>query len=204
MPVPPYRLPSLCSDFFTASSASGLLCLLSALLLSGCSTYVSLPTYGVVPDFALTDQLGREFQREERLAGKVWLANFIFTTCAGPCPRMSAQMKEIRDSLKVHDVRFVSFTIDPARDTPTVLAAYGKRFGADPDRWYFLTGPQAELHKLSRNAFMLGNVDGTLEHSTRFVLIDRHSRIRGYYDSSDRESLRALVKDLERLARSSA
>ena len=142
--------------------------------------YVSLPSYGVVPDFMLTDQSGREFRSNERLNGKVWVANFIFTTCAGPCPRMTAQMREVRDAAKTDDVRMVSFTIDPARDIRQVLAAYGKRFGADPDRWYFLTGSQEELHKLSRHAFMLGNVDGTLEHSTRFVLIDRqfaHSRL---------------------------
>jgi len=178
--------------------------LVFVLLFGACSSYVSLPTHGVIPDFVLTDQSGREFRSNERLNGKVWVANFIFTTCAGPCPRMSAQMREVRDAGKSHDVRLVSFTIDPARDTPEVLAAYGKRFGADPDRWYFLTGPQKELHNLCRNAFMLGNVDGTLEHSTRFVLIDRHSRIRGYYDSSDRENLRTLIRDLEKLARSSA
>ncbi len=174
------------------------------LLLGACSYYVSLPTYGVVPDFTLTDQAGREFRSNQRLNGKVWVANFIFTNCAGPCPRMSGQMGEVRDAAQAHDVRLVSFTIDPARDTPEVLWVYGKRFKADPNRWYFLTGSQPELHKLSRFAFMLGNVDGTLEHSTRFVLIDRHSRIRGYYDSSDRDRMRALLKDLKQLARSSA
>ena len=174
------------------------------LLLAACSRYIDLPTYGVVPDFSLTDQSNREFRSQDRLNGKVWVANFIFTTCAGPCPRMSAQMRDIRDAAKDLDVKLVSFTIDPARDTPTVLASYGKRFGADPDRWYFLTGAQSELHKLSRDAFMLGNVDGTLEHSTRFVLVDRHSRIRGYYDSSDPERLRQLHRDLDAVARSGA
>jgi protein SCO1 len=174
------------------------------LLLSGCSAYVSLPTYGVVPDFALTDQSNREFRGSERLGGKVWVANFIFTTCTGPCPRMSGQMRDVRDTAKELDVRLVSFTIDPARDTPAILADYGRRFGADPERWYFLTGPQSELHRLSRNVFMLGNVDGTLEHSTRFVLIDRHSRIRGFYDSSDTEKVSELLRDLRALTRSSA
>ena len=180
------------------------LIVITALLLSACSSYVSLPTYGVVPDFVLTDQFGREFKSKERLNGKVWVANFIFTNCPGPCPRMSRQMRDVKDASKAHDVRLVSFTIDPARDTPPVLAAYGKRFGADPDRWYFLTGSQQDLHALCRHAFMLGNVDGSLEHSTRFVLVDRNSRIRGYYDSSDRESLRTLIGDLGKLARSSA
>jgi cytochrome oxidase Cu insertion factor (SCO1/SenC/PrrC family) len=172
--------------------------------LSACSRYVPLPSYGIVPDFVLTDQTGREFRSSERLNGKVWVANFIFTNCAGPCPRMSGQIRQLRDAIKSSDVRFVSFTIDPARDTPQVLAAYGERFGADPGRWHFLTGPQSELHRLCRNAFLLGDVDGRLEHSTRFVLVDRHSRIRGFYDTSDQESVRTLIKNLAELARSSA
>ena len=97
---------------------------------------------------------------------------------------------------KNRDVRLVSFTIDPVRDTPAVLASYGKRFGADPDRWYFLTGSLKDLHQLSRYAFMLGDIDGTLQHSTRFVLIDQQSRIRGYYDSSDPEKMAALLEGL--------
>ncbi len=70
-------------------------------------------------------------------------------------------------------VRFVSFTVDPARDTPPVLAAYAQHFEADPAKWYFLTGAEADLNRMSRGVFMLGNVDGSLEHSTRFALIDR-------------------------------
>jgi protein SCO1/2 len=167
-----------------------------AVALSGCSMNPSLPSFGVVPDFELTDQSGRTFG-SQKLDGKVWVADFIFTTCAGPCPRMTLQMREVRDQIqKAEDVRLVSFTIDPARDTPEVLHEYGRRYGANPDRWYFLTGPQAELHRLKRNAFRLGDVDGSLEHSTRFVLVDRKSRIRGYYDSSDTEKMRQLVADI--------
>jgi cytochrome oxidase Cu insertion factor (SCO1/SenC/PrrC family) len=168
-----------------------------AITLAACTP--QLPTYGVVPHFALTDQSGRQFRSEDRLAGKVWVANFIFTNCAGPCPRMSSQMRDLRAETPRDDVRWVSFTIDPRRDTPEVLASYGKRWAADPERWYFLTGPQADLHKLSRNVFMLGNADGTLEHSTRFVLVDKRSRVRGFYDSSDPESLSKLKSDLGRL-----
>ena len=112
-------------------------------------------------------------------------------------------MKQIRDATAdIADRRLVSFTIDPKRDTPEVLAAYGRRFQADPANWALLTGPQSELHNLSRNVFMLSDVDGTLEHSTRFVLIDRESRVRNYYDSSDPESVRQLIGDLRALARS--
>ena len=168
--------------------------------LAGCSREPDLPSYGVIPDFSLTDQSGREFQSANRLNGHVWVANFIFTNCAGPCPRMSSQMKDLVDQLQARDVRFVSFTIDPARDTPEVLAEYGKRFKAAPDRWFFLTGSQAELHQLKRKAFLLGDVDGSLQHSTRFVLVDKRSRIRGFYDSSEAESIERLKRDAMRIA----
>jgi protein SCO1 len=174
-----------------------------ALAACGCRRGPSLPTYNIVPDFELTDQTGKTFLSREKLNGHVWVANFIFTTCVGPCPRMSNQMKEIRDATAdIAERRLVSFTIDPKRDTPEVLAAYGKRFNADPATWALLTGPQPELHNLCRNVFMLGNIDGTLEHSTRFILIDRESRVRNYYDSADPESIRQLIADVRALASS--
>ena len=171
-----------------------------SLLLAGCASGPTMASYGVVPDFKLTDQSGRTFDSRSQLDGKVWVANFIFTTCAGPCPRMTSQLRTIRDKANnSDDLRLVSFTIDPARDTPAALAEYGKRFGANPDRWFFLTGPMSDLNSLSRKTFMLGNVDGTLEHSSRFVLIDRKSRIRGFYDSSDKEKVQELATDIQKL-----
>ncbi len=179
--------------------------LLILLALAGCSTTPALPSYGVVPDFTLTDQSGRAFVSKNSLDGQIWVANFIFTTCAGPCPRMTSQVRDMRDAVQqIPDVRFVSFTIDPARDTPEALAEYGKRWKADPDRWFFLTGPQSELHNLSRNVFKLGDIDGSLEHSTRFVLVDRQSRVRGFYDSSDAEKVQQLLADIRQLAKDQA
>lgn len=174
----------------------------AAVLLAGCSTGPDIPSYGMVPDFQLTDQSGRTFRSTERLDGHPWIANFIFTTCMGPCPRMTSQMKQVRDATAdVPNRRLVSFTIDPERDTPPVLAAYGRQWTADPETWYFLTGPMASLHNLSRNVFKLGDIDGTLEHSTRFVLIDAKSRIRGYYDSSDPEAIKQMISDLKSISK---
>jgi protein SCO1/2 len=177
-----------------------------ALACIACKPFSKLPSHGFVPQFnTLTDQSGRPFDSNQSLHGKVWVANFIFTTCAGPCPRMTSQFRKIRNEVKDHpDLRMVSFTIDPARDTPEALATYGKTFGADPDKWYFLTGSQSDLHHLSREVFMLGNVDGTLEHSSRFVLVDKQSNIRGFYDSSDAEAIQQLVIDMRELLGASA
>jgi protein SCO1 len=127
----------------------------SAIALAGCAARAGLPSYSVVPDFTLTDSTGARFDSATQLHGLVWIADFIFTNCTGPCPRMSSQMHQVQTALSgVDGVRLVSYTVDPDRDTPQVLADYAKRFQAEPGRWFFLTGSPASLNALSRGAFM--------------------------------------------------
>jgi protein SCO1 len=174
----------------------------SVLALAGCAAHASLPTYATVPDFTLTDQSGAQFNSAAALRGQVWIADFIYTTCPGPCPLMSSQMHRVQTALNGADqVRLVSFTVDPAHDTPEVLAEYGRHFEAEPGRWFFLTGPIDALAHLSRDVFMLGGVDASLEHSTRFVLVDRTSRVRGFYLSSDEGAIPRLIADARSLVR---
>ncbi len=157
---------------------------------------------GAVPDFILTDQTGAEFSSATQLHNVDWIADFIYTTCPGPCPRMSSQMHEVERQLAdVDGVKLVSFTVDPAHDTPPVLAEYAQRFGAKPGVWFFLTGAEQTLQHLSRDVFKLGDVSGNLEHSTRFVLIDRKSQIRGYYLTSEADAITRLVADTKALQR---
>ena len=173
---------------------------IGALFLAGCAGKPALPSYGVVPDFTLTDQTGAPFKSATALDKKIWVADFVFTNCPGPCPRMSSQMHQVQAELAGNDaVRFVSFTVDPARDTPAVLAAYAQHFEATPGKWFFLTGAAADLNRMSRGVFMLGDVDGSLQHSTRFALIDGSGRIRGYYQSSETEAIPKLIADAQRL-----
>ena len=172
----------------------------SLTVLSGCAARASLPTYSSVPDFTLTDQTGAAFHSGSELNKQVWIADFIYTTCPGPCPRMSSQMHQVQTALG-NSVRLVSFTVDPAYDTPPVLAEYAKHFEARPGIWYFLTGPVATLEHLSRDVFMLGDVTASLDHSTRFVLIDRASRVRGFYLSSDEDAIPRLIADAKSILR---
>jgi len=182
------------STAFATSTLAGVF------VLAGCSGKPPLPVLGVVPDFTLTDKTGAMFQSAAKLSKKIWVADFIFTNCTGPCPRMSSQMHQVQAALaEIDTVRFVSFTVDPARDTPPVLAAYAQHFQADPAKWDFLTGTEADLNRMSRGVFMLGNVDGSLEHSTRFALIDGSGRIRGYYLTSEAEAIPNLIADAKRL-----
>ena len=184
----------MASWFWTAS-------VLSILVLGGCSG-PSLPTYGIVPDFTLIDQSNQPFLSANALRGKVWIADFIFTNCAGPCPRMSAQMRQVDTALhSLPEIRYVSFTVDPARDTPDVLAKYAWRYQAEPGVWFFLTGAQPTLHNLARNVFTLGDVNGDLEHPTRFVLIDKKSRVRGYYLTSDEDAIPRVIADAKQVSK---
>ena len=123
--------------------------------------------------FLLTAQDGQPFE-SKWLDGHIWVADFIYTTCDGPCPMMSSQMRRIQDqtAAEMPDVRFISITVDPVHDTPPVLLEYAKHFKADFNRWRFLTGDQSALNDLALKGFKLNTVDGSLTHSTRFVLVD--------------------------------
>jgi protein SCO1/2 len=172
----------------------------AAAVLAGCSSEKPLPVLGHVPGFTLTAQNGEQFD-SKTLEGKVWVSNFMFTTCTGPCPRMSSQMHWVATQVAdLPQVRLVSFTVDPEHDTPVVLADYAKRFRADPGQWYFLTGPLATLQEVDRKGFKLGGMDGSLAHSTRFVLVDQTGQIRGYYRTDEDEGLKPLISDIRRLA----
>ena len=160
------------------------------------------------PQFELTDQNGDLFDSSE-LAGRVWIANFMFTLCPGTCPVQTAKLAELQTRIGKwphgNRVRFLSITVDPELDTPTRLLEYAQRNGADPDRWKFLTGERAELWRLSKEGFKFPVADNAADpanpitHSARFVLVDAQSRVRGVYDSLDAEEIRKLLTDAQLL-----
>ena len=179
--------------------------IVSALVLASCGArQEELPALGAVPSFVLTDQNGEPFNSASKLAGRVWVANFMFTTCPGPCPRMSSQMHQVQKELEPEGVRLVSFTVDPEHDTPPVLLEYSRRFKATPGVWTFLTGSRGDLNHLSKDVFKLGDVDGSLEHSTRFVVIDRAGQIRGYFSTAEPDAIPKVIEEARRLLREPA
>ena len=163
-----------------------------------------LPDLGALPEFTLTTHRGEPFTRRS-LEGSVWIADFIFTRCAGQCPMMTQRMAALQR--RVSDtpaVRLTSISVDPSHDTPEALAAYARGANAG-DRWVFLTGPEDEVIALSRNGFHLGvGKDGSpaepVTHSIRLVLLDRAGHLRGYYDADDPQAMRALERDARHLA----
>jgi protein SCO1/2 len=109
-------------------------------------------------------------------------------------------MRQVQQaSSSMPGVQLVSFTVDPEHDTPAVLAQYASRYQAQPDRWHFVTGPRETLDHLARDSFKLSNIDGSLNHSTRLVLLDRQSRIRGYYGTTEDNPVIQLVYDIKRV-----
>lgn len=178
------------------------LIILLALLFSACAREKPLKVYNEIPEFQLLDQQGRSFDRAA-LNGHVWVADFIYTNCQGPCPRMSSHMRAIQNATPA-DVRLVSFTVDPDNDTPAALSAYAKRFTADERRWSFLTGSKETLNSLDRDAFMLGTIGVEMDHSTRFVLVDKKGRVRGYYGIAEGNPVDRVAKDALRLEKEPA
>lgn len=164
----------------------------------------TLPDLGMLPGFSLVERDGSAVTLET-LRGKVWVADFVFTHCAGPCPLLSAKMSRLQKAVSdLEDVRLVSFTVDPERDTPEVLAEYSQHYNADAQRWLFLTGPKEPLYRLVGEGFLLavdaGGPDaGLVTHSTRFVLVDRQGHIRGYYDGAEPGTVEQIVPDIRLL-----
>jgi protein SCO1/2 len=162
-------------------------------------------SYGTVPNFQLTNQNNQPFGSTQ-LAGKIWIADFIFTSCPGPCPMVSSRMSELQRPLEKTDVHLVSFSVDPEKDTPEVLRGYADKLKAQPARWDFLTGPKSTIYDLSKNGFKLAVSDGSEEagvpvHSTRMVLVDRHGVIRGYYEATAADAVTKVLADTSHLLR---
>lgn len=172
--------------------------------LSGCAP-APLPADEVrtpVPDFALLERGGRTVSRDD-LQGKVWIASFVYTSCCTECPQMMGVLARLQHEWAGEkDVLLVSFSVDPNRDSPEILQQYGNRYGADPERWLFLTGEQEKVYPLVQKGFLLGveqnkatdrNPGSAVMHSQKLAVVDRQGRIRGYYDALD-EAKRVELK----------
>ncbi|MEO1083349.1 MAG: SCO family protein [Acidobacteriota bacterium] len=164
----------------------------------------ALPVLMPAPDFSFTNRDGRTVSRRS-LEGQPWVADFIFTTCPGVCPVLTRRMKDLADEVPADQVRLVSISVDPTRDTPDVLEAYAQKNGAG-DNWLFLTGDLADTERVIKDGFKLAydptpqeNAAEAIVHSNRFVLVDADGQIRGYYDAFNDDDLATLRRDLASL-----
>jgi len=170
-----------------------------------------LPVMANVSDFALTNQLGRVVTLSD-LRGQVWVADIIFTRCPGTCAKMTREMSQLQSRLPPNQfVKFLSLTADPEYDTPEVLSEYAKKFGAAPERWQFLTGKKLDLYRLATKGLLLAvdevkadertSPNDLFLHSTQFVVVDKHGRVRGGFDGTEPASLQKIVEAIRSLSR---
>lgn len=163
-----------------------------------------LPVLSQIPSFELTERSGKTLRLAD-LSGKVWIGSFIFTHCDGQCPMIAQRLQRIQRDLRHRtEVRYVSFTVDPERDSQAVLASYAKQFDADPLRWFFVTGGRKEIETVVKDGFKLVMEEGTADtepvmHSFKLVLVDPWGRVRGYYDANEDAEMKKLIKDTRRL-----
>lgn len=163
------------------------LVLLAMLVFRSISTDPELPIYWKLSDFELTNSDDAKVNLDS-LAGHVWVANFIFTSCPGPCPLMSSKMRRLQARYSQQPgIKFVSITIDPETDTPEVLKKYAAKYSADTSQWLFLTGNRDEIVSLAQNGFKVGAGDANDPnlHTTKFILVDRDGNVRGFYDNDN-------------------
>jgi protein SCO1/2 len=174
-----------------------------------------LPVMGPIPAFALTNQESKAVSLET-LKGHVWLADIIFTRCAGPCPEMTRKMRELQDALPAESTaRLVTLTTDADYDTPVVLQKYAAKNGAKADRWFFLTGDKRAVANLAIDGLKLTAIEkpaaertdpaDLFVHSTIFVLVDKAGQLRGVFQtqggmvawSDVKRQILAAIKQLE-------
>ena len=153
-----------------------------------------------VPDFSLTNQQGQPLSLSD-MAGKIWIADFIFTNCPTICPAMTQEMARLQSEFVADPVYFISFSVDPERDTVDVLSRYATAYGADDRRWHFLTGEKASIHQLAEHGFSLaaGHQSGGILHSLRFVLVKPDGNIHDYYNSRSGPAMLRLRRDVKAL-----
>lgn len=197
--------------------------LLANLFLLGCKSEPLLPIYGdrdlvykdgkvvdtvfhEIPDFEYTNQNGKTVSKKDVL-GRVFVADFFFSTCPTICPKMTSQMKRLQVlTADIEELHFLSFTINPENDTPDVLLDYANQYGVDLKNWDFLTGDEAATHHLGVKGFLVHaradeDEPGGFAHSPSLVLIDRSGKIRGVYDGTNTEEVDLLNQDIRRLLR---
>ncbi len=165
---------------------------------------VPLPIGPTIPEFSLIGTDGNVVTQAD-LRGSVWIADFIFARCSGPCPTLSARMQSLQAALAdLPEVKLVTFTLDPKNDTPAVMADYAKRFHADTKRWWFLTGDdEATVHNLVekglKQTVIPAKDDQPIIHSVYIVVVDKAGRIRSAHDGLEATSKRLILRDVKTL-----
>lgn len=163
--------------------------------------------YYTIPKFSFTNQDGKIVSHKD-YQGKIFVADFFFTTCTSICPIMSSQMVRLQELMRQEkldkDVWLLSHTVDPTHDNPEALKAYAQKIGANQDNWNFVTGSADDIYWQAQEGYMLtafpsDTAQGGFFHTDKLTLIDNGMHIRGYYDGTSTKSVDKLLKDIKKL-----
>ncbi len=172
---------------------------------------IRLPVLSLVHPFAFTDQEGRQITQKD-IAGKVYVAEYFFTTCHGICPEMNANIRNLSTEFAGEpNFRILSHTVDPETDSVARMKKYADSLGADPSKWYFLTGRKDSLYRMARESYLLDDPKNNLQNlneqfiHTQFVaLVDKNGKVRKIYDSLKKDEVAELEKDIRILLKEQA
>src|SRR6201991_1209853 len=165
-----------------------------------------LPVLSNVPVFSFSDQDGKMIT-EKDVSGKVYVAEYFFTTCKGICPKMNVNVRKIaQEFAKEPDFRILSYTVDPETDSVGRMKKYADSLGADGGKWWFLTGRKDSLYSLARGSYLLDdpknndiNINEQFIHTQFLALVDKGGRVRKIYDSLKKDEMDELGKDVKTL-----
>lgn len=165
----------------------------------------SIETFHQIPDFSLINQEGDSVS-QKNLEGKIYVANFFFTSCPGICPQMTSNMHILQDEfLNDGSVMLISHSVTPNRDDVAKLKSYAEKRNIDSKRWFLLTGDREQIYNLGRNAYFIEEnmgIEKTVDdflHTENFVLIDKNKHIRGIYNGLNKTSVQQLITDIKSL-----
>ncbi len=154
-----------------------------------------------IPDFSFTDQNGKEITNET-FYGKIYVADFFFTTCPGICPTLTKHMKKVQSAFKDDGaVKIISHSVYPENDSVSVLKAYGELHNIDSEKWHLVTGEKKDLYGIARNGyFSISKIEEKIEnafiHTENFILVDKERKIRGIYNGTIAHEVNRLIEDI--------
>ena len=161
--------------------------------------------YHTIPFWSFENQEGKMVGTTD-YQGEIYIADFFFSHCPSICPKMLENMKYIQEELKDLNINIVSYTVDPKNDNVERLKWYVENNEINTDNWNFVTGIQQDIYELGVNGYLVPNQEDALApggflHSEKFILIDKKSRIRGFYDGTELEQVDQLIKDVKTLSK---
>lgn len=169
------------------------------------STVQYISKYHTIADFSFINQNGDTITQKD-YEGKIYVADFFFTTCGSICPKMTANLFDVQEAIKNNPkVMLLSHTVFPETDSVPALKAYAKKYGVDDKKWNLVTGDKKEIYTMARKSYLavkMGRPDQLYDmvHTENFVLVDTKRRVRGFYDGTKKEDIQRLIEDINFLS----